>query len=380
MKIVLFSNTDWYLYNFVSSFAISLRKTGYEVILVSPSGPYGQRLQALGFRWFAAPMQRKSFNPWSELRFLVWFVRFLRRERVTLLHAFTIKCVIYASLAARSCQGIARAASVSGLGYSFTNRSVQARAVKPLVKWALRLALGGDRCRLILQNRDDVSLFYDYKLVDNEKIRLIRGSGVNTKRFRPAKKLPSIKNFRIVMPARLLWDKGVGELIEAAKLLKTRQVKVSIALAGESDSGNPAAISVEQVKEWHNQGVVEWLGKVDDMPAIFQSVNAVVLPSYREGLPKSLIEAAACGLALVTTDAPGCREVVTHEVDGLLVPIKDVESLADAIERLVNDPELCQRLGKAARHKVLTEFDSRIIDRQTMAVYDELIHSSIKAG
>ncbi|RZU99094.1 glycosyltransferase family 4 protein [Spiribacter vilamensis] len=377
MKILLFANTDWYLYNFRRSLALALKAAGHQVLLVSPPGLYGARLQALGLEWRPAPMERLSLNPWREFRLLVWLIRLVRREDVALVHGFTIKCAVYGSLAARLAGGRNRVSAVAGLGYVFTSRSLKARLLRPVVRRVLRIALGGRRSRLILQNPDDAAMFREAQLIDSRQVRLIPGSGVDTERFLPAEKPPAGDTFRVVLPARLLWDKGVGELVEAARLLKDRNVPVSLLLAGEPDAGNPAAVPVEQLQAWQQAGLIEWLGNVDDMPALFRSVNAIALPTYYgEGLPKSLIEAAACSLPLVTTDQPGCREVVTHEIDGLLVPPRDANALADAIERLASDPALCVRLGHAARRKALAEFDERIVIERTMAVYDELIEDS----
>jgi glycosyltransferase involved in cell wall biosynthesis len=169
-----------------------------------------------------------------------------------------------------------------------------------------------------------------------------------------------------------LWDKGVGELVEAARILKKRDVDVEVLLAGEPDQGNPASVSEELIRNWQKEGMITWLGKVDDMPTLYRSVHAVVLPSYREGLPKSLIEAAGCALPLITTDVPGCREVAEHEVNGLLVPPRSAVPLADAIEALANDSALCGRLGEAAEKKASAEFCDTIVVSRTLAVYTDL--------
>ena len=373
MKILLFANTDWYLYNFRRSLALALKETGYEVLLTSPPGPYVKRLQALGLEWLPAPMDRSSLNPSRELRLLAWLIRLVKREDVLLVHGFTIKCAVYGSLAARLAGNRPRISAVAGLGYVFTSASLKAQLLKLVVRGVMRMALAGRRSRLILQNSDDVAMFREARLVRRDHVRRIPGSGVDTDRFLPADTMPASYCFRIVLPARLLWDKGIGELVEAARLLRQRNAAVSVLFAGEPDSGNPATVSVEQLRVWQDTGLIDWLGKVNDMPALFQSVNAVVLPSYREGIPKSLIEAAACALPLITTDVPGCREVVTHDVDGLLVPPRDAVALSKAIERLAGNPALCRRLGQAARRKALAEFDERIVIEQTMAVYRELI-------
>ena len=176
-----------------------------------------------------------------------------------------------------------------------------------------------------------------------------------------------------MLAARLLWDKGIAEYAAAAEALRAQGRKAVFLLAGWPDAGNPAAVPEARVRAWANAGVLEWLGHVDDMAALFASVDVVVLPSYREGLPKSLIEAAACGLPLVTCDTPGCREVVSDDVDGLLVPVRDADALAAAIARLLDDAPLRARLGAAARAKALAEFDERIVIAKTLAVYRELL-------
>lgn len=375
MKLLLFANTEWYLYNFRRSLAAALRDAGHEVLLVSPPGPYGARLQALGFRWIAAPMERRSLNPLRELALVAWLRRLVRAERVDLVHGFTIKCAVYGSLAARSA-GRARVNAVAGMGYVFTSDDVRARVLRPLVRTLMRAALGGRRSRLILQNPDDVALFDEAGLVRPEKVRLIPGSGVDCRRFAPPDD-ERVRNagapLRVLLPARLLWDKGVAEFVEASRLLRAEGRAVEFLLAGDPDPGNPAAVPEQKVRDWVADGMLTWLGHVDDMPALFASVDVVALPSYREGLPKGLIEAAACGLALVTTDVPGCREVVTHEVDGLLVPPKDAVALAQAIARLEADPSLRRQLARAARSRALAEFDERHVIARTVAVYEELL-------
>ncbi len=176
----------------------------------------------------------------------------------------------------------------------------------------------------------------------------------------------------MLLAARLLWDKGIAEYVEAARRLRSEGHAVDFLLAGDPDPGNPAAVPEAAVRQWSEEGIVTWLGHVDDMPSLLRSVQVVALPSYREGLPKGLIEAAACGLPLVTTDVPGCREVVTDGVDGLLVPVKDANALAAAILRLQGDADLRRRLGAAARVKAEQEFDERIVVGRTLAVYREL--------
>ena len=290
----------------------------------------------------------------------MWLRRLLIEERVDLVHGFTIKCAVYGSLAARLAArspGVpARVNAVAGMGYVFISSALKARLLRPVVRGLMRLALDGQGTRLILQNPDDVALFEQAKLVDKANVRLIPGSGVNCERYSPAllsAQPDPTHGLRVLLPARLLWDKGLAELVDAARALLAEGRNIQFLLAGDPDPGNPAAVPEATVRQWVAEGLVSWLGHVDDMPALLGTVHAVVLPSYREGLPKGLIEAGACGLPLITTDVPGCREVVTNGVDGLLVPVKNASALAHAIARLQDEPGLREKLGLAARAKAL---------------------------
>lgn len=375
MKIVLFANTEWYLWNFRRSLAEALRDAGHDVLLISPEGPYGEKLRGMGLRWQAVPMERRSLNPLREARLLWHLIRLFRNEHPALVHGFTIKCAVYGSIAARLSRVPARVNAVAGMGYVFISESLKARLLRPIVRSLLKLALGGRNARLILQNPDDVALFARAGLVEAAQVRLIPGSGVDCSRFHPGSGRQPGERLRVLLPARLLWDKGLAEFVQAARLLRQRDVQVEVLLAGDPDPGNPAAVPEADVRTWVEQGLLQWLGHVDDMPALLRSVDIVTLPSYREGLPKGLIEAGASGCALIATDVPGCREVVEHQVDGLRVPVRDGVALADAIERLVRDAGLRARLGAAARAKAIARFDERSVVAETMAVYRELAAS-----
>ena len=372
MKLILFANSDWYLYNFRRSLALELSDAGHDVLLISPDGLHGEKLRALGLSWQPLPMDRRSLNPFREALLLLHLLRQFRRERPHVVHGFTIKCAVYGSLAARLAGVPARVNAVAGMGYDFISDAPKARMLRPIVRALLKLALGGKNARLILQNPEDVALFERAGLVDARQVRLIPGSGVDRSRFQPDTERAMPTRLRVLLPARLLWDKGLAEYVQAARLLQASGRAIDFLLAGDPDPGNPAAAPEADVRAWVEQGVLQWLGHVDDMPALLASVDVVALPSYREGLPKGLVEAAASGCALVTTDVPGCQEVVEHEVDGLRVPVRDADALAHAIARLQDDPALRLRLAAAGRCKVLTQFDERIVVRDTMAVYREL--------
>ena len=396
MKVVLFANTEWYLYNFRRSLAAALCDAGHDVILVSPLGPYGEKLRALGFRWEAVPMARRSLNPLRELRVVLWLCDLFRREQVDLVHSFTIKSAIYGALAAKLAGVPSQVNAVAGLGYVFSSDDFQARVLRPWVRGLIRGTLGGRQSRLILQNPDDVEAFERNALVRAELIRLIPSSGVDCRRFSPdapkenpadgawnegmgqfgfAAKPDSCSHLplRVLLPARMLWAKGVGELVEAARILRAERRSIDFLLAGSPDPGNPGSVPASQIHQWEAEGLVKWLGHVDDMPALFRMVDVVALPTtYGEGLPRGLIEAGACGCPLITTDAPGCREIVVDGFNGFLIPLGDARALAQAIAILHDDPEQRENMGRAARVKVIQEFDEKIVIRRTLAVYQEL--------
>ncbi len=373
MKLILFANTDWYLYNFRRPLVLAAKAAGYEVVLVSPPGPYGERLEELGLRWIPARMERRSLNPLRELGLLGWLWRLARAEKADIVHGFTIKCAVYGALAARL-SGAARVNAVAGMGYVFISDEPRARLLRPAVRTIMRVAFGGGRSRLILQNPDDVEFFAERGIAAKAHINLIPGSGVDCARFLPpAARFENRGPLRVVLAARMLWDKGVREFIEAAKILKAEGRSVCFVLAGIPDPGNPASIPEAVLRGWQAAGLADWLGHVEDMPALLAGADIVALPSYREGLPRSLVEAASCGRPLITTDVPGCRSVVTDGADGLLVPVRDAGALARAVARLHDDPRLACRLGKAARAKALGEFDERRIVDRTLDVYRELL-------
>ncbi len=376
MKFILFANTDWYLYNFRLSTALQLRSLGMEVVMVSPPGDFAARFQDHGIRWRALPMQRSSLNPWREAGTLARLVGLLREEQPELLHSFTLKCAVYGALAARAAGVPAVVNAVTGLGYVFSSDRAKARLLRPVVSLLMRGALGGERSRVILQNPDDAQAFADARLAPPHNIRLIRGSGVDLSRFRLRDTDADARRpLRVLLAARLLREKGIHEYAAAAEMLKEQGRDIRFLLAGMPDPGNPHSVAADEARAWQAQGTLEWLGHVDDMPALLRAVDVMALPSYyREGVPKSLIEAGACGIALVTTNLPGCREVVSRDgEDGLHVEPRSAASLAQAIARLDDDRDLLRRLGERARARALSDFDERVVIRKTCEVYGELL-------
>lgn len=383
MKIAFFANTDWYLYNFRLSTAKRLQAFGAEVLMISPPGDFGARFAEHGIRWLTLPMDRGSLNPLGEAWVLQSLVRLLASERPDLLHNFTVKCAVYGAVAARMAKLPAVVNAVAGMGYVFTSDHIKARALRPIVSELMRRTLGNGNSRIILQNPDDAELFGTLRLAPPGKIRLIRSSGVDTERFRSAPRdTQSGRPLRVLLAARLLREKGVGEFAEAAALLRRQGRRIEFLLAGMPDSGNPHSVPHAEVERWHQEGILQWLGHVDDMAALMCAADVMALPSYyREGVPKSLIEAASCGMALVTTDLPGCREVVAEDgVDGLHVAPRSAESLAGVLARLDDDRALLQRLGDRARQRAVQHFDQRKVIQETIDVYNELLSEPLHAA
>lgn len=372
-KLILSANTDWYLYNFRLSLARELRKQGYEVLLVSPPGKYTQELQENGFRWITWNLGRQTLAPWQELGALLHLARIYQREQPVLVHHHTIKPVLYGSWAARLAGVPAVVNSVTGRGYIFLGDDSKARLLRYLVKPFYRGAFGSRSCAVIFENNYDRQYFLSEKLVPAEQSWLIEGVGVDLDHFAPAEEPKGIPV--VVLPARMLWDKGVGVLVAAARILRTR-TQVRLALVGEPDPGNPKTVDRSTLKKWVQEGVVEWWGWRQDMKTVYASSHIITLPSLGEGVPTVLLEAAASGRPIVATDVPGCREVVIHGVNGFLVPPNDAQSLANALYELISDPNLRGRMGASGRKLVSERFSNTKINAATLAVYRQIMNHS----
>jgi glycosyltransferase involved in cell wall biosynthesis len=364
-KILLFANTDWYLYNFRLALAKELRHQKHEIVLLSPPGDFQTRLQAQGFTWLPFPLSRQGTNPLSEFGTLLRLFRIYQQVQPNLVHHFTVKPVIYGSLAAHLLRVPAIVNSITGLGHLFIDRSLSTRLLRTLAKGLYRLSL--QNTQVIFENPEDCQTFIQNKFIQPEQSHLILGTGVDVEKFQPASKTKSTP--LVLFSSRLLATKGLIEFVDAAELLLQKGLKARFAVAGTPDPGNPASIPSSQLDSWKQTSRVEWWGWQDDMTTALAQADIFCLPSYREGIPNALLEACASGLPIVTTDVPGCRDVVKHSVNGLLVPPRNAQALADALETLLNAPALRSTMGQAGRKIAVEQFSSAQIIAQNIEVY-----------
>lgn len=370
-KLLIFVTEDWYFVSHRLALAVAAQAAGYEVAVVTRVRDHGALIRRAGLRLIPFENVRSSLNPLKEFLTLARLILLYRRERPDLVHHVAMKPVLYGSVAARFAGKPPAINALAGMGWLFTSGTGLARWLKPAVRRALARVL---RTGVTLVQNPDDALLVAQLGVPESRVRRVAGSGVDLQQFRP-QELPAenIGPPIVILPARLLWDKGVGEFVAAARLLRRKGIVARFLLAGEPDPLNPASISAEQVSRWTEEGVVEAPGWITDMPALLASCHVVCLPSYREGLPKSLIEAAAAGKPIVTTDVPGCREIVRNGDNGLLVPPRNPEALADALARLIENPELRRQMGARGRIRAEQEFGLDMVIRQTLALYYEAL-------
>lgn len=345
---------------------------GYEVHVIGPRGPGVSVLEQLGLTFHEWRLDRSGQRAALEALTIAQLVRIYRRVRPQLVHHVTIKPVLYGSFAARATGVGGVVNAVSGLGYIFLAEGPRAEVRRQAVGLAYRAALSTPNSRVIFQNDDDEAELRALGALAGAHIVKIRGSGVDLTRFRPQSE-PDGGPVTVVLPARLLRDKGVVEFVEAGRLLKKEGVAVRMVLVGGVDPGNPAGITRAELDAWVGAGEVEWWGHRTDMPEVFAQANVVCLPSYREGMPKALLEAAACGKAIVTTDVPGCRDAVAGGHIGVLAPARDSAGLAWALKVLVKDPERRRILGSLAAAHARDNFSEDKVLQQHLEVYRALV-------
>jgi len=354
--------------------AEAARDEGYQVHVATPAGPYVDEIHRRQFLHHNLSFSRSGTNPIHEFKALFGLVGLFWRIRPDIVHLVTIKPVLYGGIAARLSPVKGVLAAVPGLGFIFMAPGYKVRFLRKIVTWMYRIALGKRNLVAVFQNPDDQQALIELGAITSARSARIRGSGVNLAEFHYR---PEPDGVRVVtFAARLLRDKGVLEFVQAARLLLKRGVTARFQLVGDVDAGNPTSVSADELNEWIREGVVEWSGYSSAMSDVLALSNLVVLPSYREGLPKILIEAAASGRAVITTDVPGCRDAIEPNVTGLLVPVKTVDKLADAIQQLLEDESCRTAMGRAGRAMAERAFSIDSVVEKHLEIYETLRHNA----
>lgn len=370
-KAIIVCTWDWYYYSHRRSIARMLIKAGYEVIVVTRIFEHREPIEADGVRIIELPFSRPSLNPFREYRISKQLRRIYQAEQPDLVFHIAFKPVLYGSLAASKLDVPVQVNAIAGMGQLFLGTSLKIRLIRSFVLFLLKRAFRNPATRLIVQNNRDFQFLKERLQIPDSRIFLIKGVGVDLNQFTPDKHLRDPADPPVIsMVSRLIKEKGVVELVEAARIMKSRNLRFEIRLVGDPDFDSPEQISREQLEAWQAEGLIVWTGFSDDIQRVYSESDIAVLPSYSEGLPKSLLEACACGLPIVTTDNAGCVEVVDQNRNGLIVPVKDPEALAKALEQLIVDRDLRCEFGHQSRLKAEAEFDLKAILQSTGTVCD----------
>jgi glycosyltransferase involved in cell wall biosynthesis len=371
-RILFVAANDWYFYWHRFALAERVAAAGYDVDVATPPGRFCDAIAAGGMRHHAIQIDRQGLNPLNDIATIQRLAALYHNLKPTIVHHVAIKPIIYGTIAAKLTKVPAIVNAIPGTGYLFVSQQLLARIIRPGVMAAFRLLLNAPNSRVILENHDDQQMWIARRVLRPDRVVVMPGCGVDTDAFRPGPKPPGPP--LVVLPARLLFYKGIVEFVEAARVLRKRGTPARFALVGEGDPGNPASVPPEQLREWEREGVVELFGWHDDMSKVFSQASIVCLPSHGgEGVPRSLLEAAACGKPIVTTDVPGCRDIVHQGDNGLLVPALQVAPLADALEQLIRDDNLQRSMGARGRERALAEFSADIVAEQTLQLYAKLL-------
>jgi glycosyltransferase involved in cell wall biosynthesis len=368
-SIIFVASSESFFLSHRQELAIAARNAGYDVSIALPSQADKNLFTDMGLTLQRFDLDRRSKNPAMELRSLISLFQLLRKEQPDVVHLITAKPIFYGGVSARILR-IPTLAALTGMGYIFTHDTLKTRILRLIVGGFYRAALNHPRAHALFQNRDDLGIATRAGFVRRATTSLIGGSGTDLVKITPAP-LPDGPPV-VGMPARMLRDKGVVEFVEAARLLKAKGSPATFRLIGDPDPNNPTSLSRAELEQWVADGVVEWQPHTADINAALAQVHIVALPSYREGFPKTLIDAAAAGRAAVATDVPGCRDAIQEGVTGYLCQVRSAESLAATLEKLLSDREAIARMGQAARAHAEAHFDIKQVEKAHLAIYADL--------
>tara|TARA_B110000879_G_C11180829_1_gene518233 strand:+ start:1008 stop:2111 length:1104 start_codon:yes stop_codon:yes gene_type:complete len=366
MKILIFLNSYWNLVNFRTGLLERLISDGFDVVVVSPIDFKDSRTESLNFKHIPIKIDRKGINPLRDIILFLRFILIAYNENPSKILTFTIKPNIYGSLAARFLK-IDVINNVTGLGTTF----IKENFLTTFVKYLYRLSFAKSKM-VFFQNNDDMQLFLKEGMVNKKNIGLLPGSGINLKKYYYAD-LPKLRDLKILFIGRVLSDKGVYELIDAARTIKQKKLNISISILGLIDHENKTSISLNEIEGWNDDGIISYLGSCDDVRDHIRNHHCLILPSYREGLPRTLLEGAAMGRPLIATNVPGCKDVIEHGVNGYLCNVKDSMDIVLSIEKLYSLPfDSIKKMGVLGRDKVRTEFDEKIVIEKYLDILNHL--------
>jgi glycosyltransferase involved in cell wall biosynthesis len=369
-RLLFVLNVDWFFTSHYLGRARAAQQAGAEIHVACGMTQDAERLRQYGFRTHRLTLSRSGTLPWNELSSFAEISSIVAAVSPHLIHLVTPKVNLYGALVGRYMYKGPVVCSLSGMGYVFADAH-RSGFLKTLLRRLYRVALRNERSYVIFQNRDDRNEFLRMGLLTEDRAFLVKGAGVDCTTFLPAPPPPGKPI--VLLASRMLWDKGVGEFVRASRILTRAGVEARFVLAGAVDGENPAGIPESQLRHWAAEGCVEWWGHRSDMNEVLQQSSIVVLPSYREGMPKVLLEAAATGRAMIAADVQGCREIVQDGVNGILVPVKDAAGLARAVLELVLNPRKRSLLGEAARRIAEAEFSAQLVEAETVAIYEHVL-------
>jgi glycosyltransferase involved in cell wall biosynthesis len=370
-KLLIVLNVDWAFLSHRLDLALYAKTLNYEVTIAAmEERELGSKIRKYGFNFIKLPSTRSNTNIIDEIRVIYFLYNLYKTEKPDIIHHVAMKSVIYGSFATMFLKHPKIINAITGMGTVFIDKKNNLLSYL-FITLSLRLTFDKKNTRVIMQNKDDFKFIERKNIVKKSNIFLIPGAGVNLEKFPFIKEKKDTNKVRFLLPARMLWDKGIKEYVEAARYMKLKyKGKVEFILAGNIDIHNKTVIPRNVLLKWNKEKNIKWIGFQNDIPSLISSANVVVLPSYQEGLPKSLIEACAIGRAIITTNVPGCRDVVDHGVNGLLVKVKDSESLINAMEVLTFNDKLRSLMGFKGRKKAEELFDLKKIIKSTIKTYE----------
>ena len=368
-KLLYFVSEDQYFLSHKLDQAQSALKNGFDVQVICKFTNYEKKIRKLGFKTKNINFKRGSLNPFKEIKKILDFLKTVLKFKPDIIQSIALKPILYSSLISILTKKTKLVMCVVGLGFLFIDKKISTKILKSIYIFLIKMFLVKKNTSFVFQNDDDKNQIQDLGLVDDSKSFLIQGSGINTKKFKNRK---INKKYDLIFHSRILHDKGFLELIEALKYLRTK-IKINVLVLGNADNENKSTIDVEKLKEWNKKKLIIWKGMKKDVLPFLQTSKIAVLPSYREGLPKSLLEAASCELPIITSNVPGCKEICINNYNGILVPPKNSLLLANAIQKILINPKLAKKFGENGRKLVERKFSTEIVNKNFLKLYKEII-------